>query len=347
MTHMSVGDALGGTSGLDGVLVALPKAELHMHLESSMRPSTAAELADRSGRPMPRNGPFAGLEEFVGEYEVARDLVGTLDDLRRIAAELVEDATRQGVVWSEVHLIPATYAGRLGPDEAVLEAALDGFGHSAGAPSAGVILGINRGLGMDAAEHSLRLAVAYAPAGVVGLGLAGDEANNPAARFSGVFARARGAGLLALPHAGEGAGPDSVRACVEDLGARRICHGVRASEDPAVVDLLVERGVCLDVCPSSNVSLGVSPSMREHPLPQLLESGVLLTLNSDGPLFSGATVNDEYRLAREVFGLDWTVLKDIARTSLTVSSCPADRRTAALTRLDAWSADTGGAEPRH
>lgn len=328
-------------------LSALPKAELHMHLEASIRPLVASELAERYGRPMPRQGPFDGLGAFVGEYEVARDLVRSLDDLRRVAADLVDDASAQGIVWSEVHLIPPTYAGRLGSDEAVLEAVLDGFGYSSGsAPRAAVILGINRGLSMQAAERSLQLALAYSGAGVVGVGLAGDEANNPAQRFSDVFARARAAGLRSIPHAGEGAGPESVRACVEDLRAERICHGVRAIEDPAVVDLLVERGVCLDVCPSSNVSLQVAPSIGEHPLPCLLEAGVSLTLNSDGPLFSGATANDEYWLAHEVFGLGRDVLAGIARTSLTVSSCPEQVRAAALRGIDSWCADDHGAVGR-
>lgn len=318
-------------------LVDLPKAELHMHLESSIRASTAAELADRYGKPVPRTGPFDGLGEFVVEYEVARDLIGSLDDLRRVARELVEDAAAQGVVWSEVHLIPPTYAGRLGADEAVLEAALDGFAAgSASGSAAGVILGINRGLPAEAAERSLGLALAYAGAGVVGLGLAGDEANHPARAFAGLFSRAREAGLLALPHGGEAAGPESVRACVEDLAASRVCHGVRAVEDPAVVELLLERQVCLDVCPSSNVSLQVSPSIEEHPLPRLVDAGVSVTLNSDGPLFSGATVNDEYRLAHEVFGFDHARLAGIARTSLIVSSCPAERRDGALESLASW-----------
>lgn len=331
-----------------GDLVGLPKAELHLHLESSIRSSTAAELAERYGKPAPRSGPFNGLGEFVGEYEVARDLVGSLDDLRRVAAELVDDAAAQGVVWSEVHLIPPTYAGRLGADEAVLEAVLDGFGYSSGAvPRAGVIVGINRGLPMEAAERSLALALSHRGAGVVGLGLAGDEANNPAQRFSGIFARARAAGLRSLPHAGEAAGPESVRACVEDLDADRVCHGVRAIEDRAVVDLLVERGVCLDVCPSSNVSLQVVPSMQEHPLPRLLDAGVAVTLNSDGPLFSGATVNDEYLVAHKVFGFSRDVLAGIARTSLTVSSCPEATRTAALSRIDDWSAGDGGTSLHH
>ena len=312
-------------------LVALPKAELHVHLEGAIRPSTAAELAERYGLPMPRTGTFTGLAEFVRAYEGARDLVGRLEDLHRIGRELVETAAAQGVVWTEVHVVPPTYAGRLGPDEAVLEAVLDGLG-----PTAGVILGVNRGLPMPAAERSLQLAVRYADAGVVGLGLAGDEAGHPAQGFASVFARARDAGLRALPHGGEAAGPASVRACVEELGAVRVNHGVRAVEDPAVVDLLLERDVALDVCPSSNVALGVAPSMAEHPLRRLLAAGVALSLNSDCPLFVGTSVTDEYRLATELLDLGPEQVAAVARTSLARSSCPEGRRTDALGALDRW-----------
>lgn len=336
------GDSVVPGERLD--VVSLPKAELHMHFESSLRRETAQEWSERYGLPMPPDRTFSGLGEFVVAYEVARDLVGSLDDLRRAAAELVEDASAQGVVWSEVHFIAATYAGRLGPDEALLEAVLAGFEDGAErtaaagrASAAGVIVGINRGLGQEAAERSLRLATAYAGRGVVGLGLAGDEANHPASLFVDQFRRAREAGLRALPHGGEGAGAHSVRACVEELGASRICHGVRAVEDPSVLELLARRGVCLDVCPSSNVSLQVAPSLREHQLPRLVDAAVPVSLNSDGPLFSRSTVNEEYLNAHERMGLSREVLARIARTSIEASSCPEPLRAQALEGIAGWT----------
>ncbi|MGY1703615.1 adenosine deaminase [Geodermatophilus sp. SYSU D00697] len=320
-------------------LVALPKAELHLHLEGAIRPETAAELADRYGRPAPRTGRFADLSEFVVAYEAARDLIGSLEDLRRVAAELLTTARENGVVWTEVHLVPPTYAGRLGPEEAVVEAVLDGLAAGAdGASAAGVVLGVNRGLPPPAAERSLELALAYAGRGVVGLGLAGDEAGFPPGLFVEVFRRAADAGLPAVPHAGEAAGPDSVRVCVEELGAVRVNHGVRVVEDPAVVDLLLDRGVSLDVCPSSNVALQVVPSLGEHPLPALLAAGVPVSLNTDCPLFVQTTTADEYALSAERFGLSREVLASIAETSLRSSSCPVDRRSAALARLGEWRA---------
>ncbi|MEU6572713.1 adenosine deaminase [Streptomyces sp. NPDC046805] len=331
-------------------LATLPKAELHLHLEASMRPGTAAELADRHGRPMPPTGPFTGLGEFVHAYERARDLVGTLDDLHRIARELVEEAAAQGVVWTEVHVFPPTYAGRLGPDEAVLEAVLEGLraGSAAvgGASAAGVVLGVNRGLPMAAAERSLALAIRYRDAGVVALGLAGDEANHPAERFTDVFARARYAGLAAVPHGGEGAGAPSVRACVEALGAHRISHGVRAVEDPHLLTELAERQICLDVCPTSNVQLSVVPSPARHPLPQLLAAGIPVSINSDGPLFTGSSLLQEYDLVRTHFTLDAPSVATLAETSLRFSRCPADRRSRALSALHAWLTEDGGSCPK-
>jgi adenosine deaminase len=318
-------------------LLALPKAELHLHLEGAIRAGTARELAERYGRPMPRTGRFADLSEFVVAYEQARDLIGSLDDLRRVAAELLTTARENGVVWTEVHLIPPTYAGRLGPDEAVVEAVLDGLAAgSDDAAGAGLIIGVNRMLPVEAAERSLELALAYRDRGVVGLGLAADEARFPAWLFASVFDRAPAAGLPTVPHAGEGAGAESVRACVELLGARRINHGVRAVEDPAVVDLLIERGVSLDVCPTSNVALQVAPSLEAHPLPALLDAGVPVSLNTDCPLFLDTSTADEYALASSAFGLGPDQLAAIARTSLETSSCPADRRDRALAALGEW-----------
>ncbi len=318
-------------------LVTLPKAELHLHLEGAIRPGTARELADRYGRPMPPTGRFADLAEFVVAYEQARDLIGSLDDLRRVAAELLTTARENGVVWTEVHVIPATYAGRLGPDEAVVEAVLDGLAVGSDADAgAGLIVGVNRMLPMSAAERSLDLALAYRDRGVVGLGLAADEARFPATLFADVFRQAADAGLPAVPHAGEGAGAESVRACVEQLGARRINHGVRAVESSAVVNLLLERGVSLDVCPTSNVALQVVPSVAAHPLPALLAVGVPLSLNTDCPLFLDTTMVGEYTQASAAFGLDRAALAGIAEASLLTSSAPADRRAAALAALRDW-----------
>ncbi len=322
-------------------LRALPKAELHLHLEGAIRTETAVELAGRYGLPMPDSGEFPDLTAFTVAYERARDLIGSLDDLRRVAHELVEDAHAQGIVWTEVHLFPVTYAGRLGRTEAVLEAVLDGLatGSAAvrGESAAAVILGVNRSLPTAAAMASLDLAVSYHGHGVVGLGLAGDEANHPAARFTEVFARARALGVPALPHAGEARGADSVRVCVEALGAQRINHGIRAVEDARLLDFLAEREICLDVCPTSNVALNVVGSWEEHPLRTLLAAGVPVSLNSDVPLFVGSSALGEYERARQFLSLDDDGLARIAASSLSHSFCPPDRLQRFQPRIEDWA----------
>ncbi|GAA2434191.1 adenosine deaminase [Actinomadura vinacea] len=314
---------------------ALPKAELHVHLEAAMRPSTAAELAARHGLPAVRQGPYRGQADFVVAYESARDLVVDLGDLNRIAAEAVADAAPAGVRWTEMHCVPHNYGGRLGAPEAVVEAVLDGLG----APGrAGLVLAHNRARGPAAAWQALDLALRYQDRGVVGFGLVGNEADHPPEQYAEVFAAARRAGLRSVPHAGEGAGPWSVRSAWRALGADRIAHGVRAVEDPGLVEELADADVCLDVCPSSNVALGASPSLRDHQLPALLAAGVPVSLGSDGRLFFGVDVADEYRYAHEGMGVDTAALARIARASLDHSAAPHHLIRAVHRDIDTWVA---------
>jgi adenosine deaminase len=316
-------------------LRALPKAELHLHFEAATSPETAAELADRYGLPMPEQGPFQDLSEFVVAYERARDIVGSLEDLYRLGRELGARQREAGVVWTECHFVPATYAGRLGPDDALVEAVLEGLRCGGGRGHAGLVIGINRGLPLDQAERMLDRALRWAGRGVVALGLAGDEAHHPAPAFADLFDRAAAAGLPAVPHAGEGLGPESVRDTVDLLSPSRICHGVRAPEDPDVVRLLAERRICLDMAPTSNVLLGVVPELAKHPMPELLRAGVPVSLNSDIPLFVGSGVLEEYERCIAAWDLTDEEVFTIARTSLEHSFCPDQVRTAALGDLSA------------
>jgi adenosine deaminase len=320
-------------TGLD--LRSLPKAELHLHFEAAMTRESAVALADRYGLPAPATGSFPDLSAFVVAYEQARDIVGSLDDLSDLARDLGARQRAAGVVWSEIHFVPATYAGRLGPDDGLVEAVLDGLADGAGADHAGLVVAVNRGLPLEAAESMLDLAVRWTGRGVVGFGLAGDEANHPAQKFAGLFQRARAVGLRRVPHGGEGAGADHVRQTVELLGPDRVCHGVRALEDEEVVELLRERDVCLDMAPTSNVLLGVVPDLARHPLPQLARRDVPVTLSTDIPLFTGADLVEEYARCAEAWGLSDDEVVALARTSLERASCPDHVRAAALRELDA------------
>lgn len=321
----------------------LPKAQLHLHLEAALRLSTARELAARYGLPVPRRGPYAGQRGFVEDYESARDLVRSLDDLSRIAAELVQDAAEQGIVWTEVHCVPFHYGGRLGQEESIVAAVLDGLRASArtSGPAAGLILAHNRATHPDLAWKTLDLARGHIGAGVVGFGLVGNEADFPAAPYADVFAEAKALGLRSVPHAGEGAGPSSVRSAWRDLKADRICHGVRAVEDPELLRELAAARVCLDVCPTSNVMLQACPSLAEHQLPELVDAGVRVSLSSDSPLFFGVDVIDEYLSAHQVLGLTAAALATIARDSMQVSAAPPELVAAAEHEIAQWERGPG------
>lgn len=315
-------------------LAALPRAHLHLHLEGAARPATLHEFAERDGRPPPDLGGYTGLPGFVLAYETARDLIATLEDLRRVASEVAEDTLAQGFVWLEVHVSPQSYEGRLGPDAAVLEAVLDGLR----APQrrdtgVGVVLGINRGQDSSRADDVVELAVRSADAagGVVGLGLVGDE-RHPATPFIDHFARARAVGLLSVPHAGETQGPASVRDALDLLCADRIGHGIAAAHDHRLLQRLSEVGTCLDVCPTSNVRLGVSPDWERHPVHDLVRAGVRVSLNSDDPTFFGASGLDEYRTAAQL-GLP---VDEIAATSLAASAAPTHVLKPARAALALW-----------
>jgi adenosine deaminase len=280
---------------------------------------------------------FADFAGFQRIYGAARACVTRPDQLRRLIGEVVEDAAADGVVWVQPHFDPYAYP-EFGPPGLVLDLALDagweaGSRHGVGF---GLTLAAMRHHGPDAATALARFGAAHAGRGVHAFGLAGDEAVFPIEPFAPAFGIARDAGLTAAPHAGEMAGPGSVRTAVHRLGARRIAHGIRAVEDPATVELLLERGVSLDVCPTSNVLLGVIPALADHPLPALLDAGLACTLGADDPLLFGTGLLGEYELARTRLGLTDQELAALARTSFTTSDAPPALVADATQRIDAW-----------
>lgn len=200
----------------------------------------------------------------------------------------------------------------------------------------GVVLYARRNADPAEAIETALLAVRRAGDGVVAFGLAGDEARYSSEPFAEAFAIARRAGLIPAPHAGELAGPASVRAALDVLGARRIAHGVRAVEDPALVARLAEEGIVLDVCPTSNVALGVVESLSAHPLPVLLRAGVRCTLNADDPLLFGPGLLEEYETARTAFALTDPQIAAIARTSVESSGAPQAMVEDAVARIGDW-----------
>jgi adenosine deaminase len=323
-------------------LRSLPKAHLHLHLEGAMRQSTLIERAAYYGVPCPPVDVIGSFTEFSQIYNVVCAVLRTDDDLRRLVREVVEDAAIAGAIWLEAAVRPRLHGAKFGGgDREVLEILLD-EARSAGEEfgvGVGLLMTVDRTQPLEVAWDEAALAAAYSGKGVVSFGLANDEEGHPPDPFIGPFDMARGAGLLSCPHAGELDGPRSVWSALDLLGADRIQHGIRAIEDPLLVNRLASESICLDVCPTSNVLLKVVSSMAEHPLPFLLDAGVPCSLNADDPLFFGATLLDEYEISREVLGLSDEQVARIAKASIESSAASKYTKAAACEGITAWLSD--------
>jgi adenosine deaminase len=319
-------------------LAALPKAHLHLHLEGAMRPSTLRELAAQHDLAVPTIRGYGNFTAFAETYLAACEVLVNHGDLRRLVYEVVEDAAQAGAVWLEPAIYLPHHRRRLGPDAGVLEAVLDALAGAAAANGigAGLTMAADRTVDPADAIAQAQLAVAYRDAGVVSFGLANDETGSPPEPFAEAFRGARAGGLLSTPHAGELAGPLSITGALDALGADRIQHGVRAIEEPDLVKRLATSGVCLDVCPTSNIMLGVFPSFAAHSLPALLDAGVRCSLNGDDPLLFGPNLLEEYELCRAVFKFDDQRLAFLARCSVEASGAPADLKADAVAGIEQW-----------
>ncbi len=314
-----------------------------------MRRATLLELAAEHGVRLPdalvSDHPLhlsatdeRGWFRFQRLYDAARSVLRREDDVRRLLHEVAADERADGSGWLEIQVDPSGYAGLFGGVTAftdlVLDAAADAAAHSG--VGIGVVIGANRTKHPLEARTLARLAAQYAGRGVVGFGLANDERRGRAEEFEAAFRIARRADLPAVPHGGELSGPHSVRACVEVLGAGRVGHGIRATEDPRVVDLLADRSVTCEVCPSSNLALGLYAEARAVPLRALLDGGVPVALGADDPLLFGSRLTDQYVLARDALGLDDTALAGLAAMAVRASSAPGPVRAALLAGIEAW-----------
>jgi adenosine deaminase len=306
----------------------LPKAHLHTHLESTIRGATIRELGGES--PV-RHRPFTSFSEFADQRATVRALLRDRGHFRRIAEEFCQDEAAQGVRYAEVTFTAAAHGERLGDPDMPLEAVLEGL--AVGAERYGVqtrvILDHSRRRSVDRLWRSLELAARHPQ--VIAIGLAGDE-SYPAAPFAEVLRAAREAGLHLVHHAGETAGPASIWEALMTGHAERIGHGIRALEDPALVSELRTRRVPLEVCPSSNVLLGLVPSLAEHPLPRLVEAGLTVTVNTDGETGLAA----EYQRVRETFGYSDAELANLARASVESSFAPAALKAQISAEIDQW-----------
>ncbi|MCA3437524.1 MAG: adenosine deaminase [Rhodobacter sp.] len=328
-------------------VTALPKIELHLHLEGAAPPAFIRGLAKQ------RHVDIAGIFDADGNYrftdfptflkvcEAATEPLKTPEDYHRLTLAVLEESAASGVIYCETFLSPDFCGGRdLGAWREYLDAirdAADQAERQMGITLRGIVTSI-RHFGPDRARQSARCAAETAGEFIVGFGIAGDETAGKPRDFAWSFDLAREAGLRLTAHAGEWRGPDSIRDALADLRPDRIGHGVRAIEDLALVDELAEKGIVLELCPGSNIALGLYPGWRRHPIGALYDRGVKVTVSTDDPPFFHTTMAREYDRLAEAFGWDADVFRRIARTSLDAAFCDADTRTRVQKRLEPWNA---------
>ena len=313
--------------GLTAFVDALPKVELHVHLEGSIAPSTLLALArSQPGSTLPRSEEglrelyrFRDFAHFLEVYLLICGHLRGAEDFALITRELGASLAAQNVRYAEVTVTPMGHVLRGVAPEALFE-------------------GIERGRAEVEAEHGLRLrwstdidgrggpelavetvelVLRHRPAGLTSLGLGGEEV--PRAQFARAFEIARDAGLHSVPHAGETTGPETIWEALDGLGAERIGHGITCLDDPRLVERLRAERIPLDVCPTSNVRTRQVPDLAAHPLPRLLAEGLVVTLNSDDPPMFGTSLTDEYRAVAAAFGFGRAELADLARAAIRAS----------------------------
>ena len=334
-------------------LAKLPKAHLHLHFTGSMRPTTLADLAAQHGVRLPSalldDDPLKvpaderGWFRFQRLYDAARACVRSEADMRRIVTEAAADDAAEGSGRLEIQVDPTSYAPFVGGITPAIEIVLDAArqaGDAAGIEVAVVVAASRMRHPLDARTLA-RLAARYAGDGhgeVIGFGLSNDERRGETSEFGPAFAIARRAGLASVPHGGELLGPAHVEAVVDSLVPDRLGHGIRSAEDPRVLERVVDDGIALEVCPASNVSLGVYRSPADVPLRALVDAGATVALGADDPLLFRSRLLAQYEDARTVLAFTDDELADLARSSIRASRASDTTKRALLAGVDDWLA---------
>jgi aminodeoxyfutalosine deaminase len=290
--------------------MSFPKIELHVHLEGTVRPETLLEIARRNDYPLPADNvdglaelyDYRDFAHFIEIWILTTNALQRRDDFHQVVVDYTAEAAEHGAVYVEGIFSPAERARRGVDWEAMFGGYCDGAQEARDLHGVEVRLtpDIFRGATDEEADQVLRYSVEYRDRGVVGVGLGGLEAEYPPEDYAAVFERIRAEGLGSVPHAGEVAGPASIRGALDALGADRIRHGIRAIEDRDLLAELGERRIVLDVCPVSNVRTGAVQSLADHPLPHLLEAGVLCSISTDDPAMFDTDLTREYEAAASI-----------------------------------------------
>jgi adenosine deaminase len=332
------------------VFRAMPKIDLHRHLEGSLRLETMADIARQEDLPVPKDaaglrplvqmvaGEDFGFRNFLSKFQTLRLFFRSPEIIARVAREAVEDAAQDNLFYLELKFTPVALARS---QNYALGDVMDWVCESTARASQDfhlptrLIVSVNRHEPVALAEQVAALAAERTGRGIAGLDLAGNEAEFAADPFAAVFRQARSAGLKVTVHAGEWGGAANVRQAIESLDADRIGHGVRVLEDPEVCALARERAIPFEVCVTSNVQTGVVPGFSRHPLLEMLKAGLNAVIATDDPGISQITLGDEYRLARQELGLAPESLVECLMSAVQAAFLPEAEREALASRLQA------------
>jgi adenosine deaminase len=331
----------------EALLHALPKAELHVHMDGSLRPETMVELAAEYGRELPSQDPAElaelmrardtkNLEEYLKNFEITLSVMQHADALERIAFELAEDNAHENVRYVEIRYSPLLNTREGLPLTEAVEAPLRGLARAEAMydiRTAVIICGI-RNMSPGTSRDLADLTVAYKDRGVVAFDLAGAEYNYPAKKHRDAFFTVINKNMATTIHAGEAYGPESIHQALHYCRANRIGHGTRLFEDPELMRFVDDFRIPLEICLTSNVQTGAVASFAEHPLRTYFDAGLVVTLNTDNRLISGTTLTREYLLAHTELGFDWEELKELARMGFRSAFLHRPEKEALLERVE-------------
>ncbi|KPI01668.1 adenosine deaminase [Actinobacteria bacterium OV450] len=332
---------------LNPFIAGLPKAELHVHHVGSASPRIVAELAARHPDSKVPTDPealadyftFTDFAHFIEVYLSVVDLVRTPADVRTLTFEVARDMARQNIRYAELTITPYSSTRRGIDEKAFMEAIEDA--RKAAETELGVVLrwcfDIPGEAGLEAAAETARLAVDLRPEGLVSFGLGGPEIGVPRPQFKPYFDAARAAGLHSVPHAGETTGPETIWDSIRELGAERIGHGTSATRDPELLAYLAEHRIALEVCPTSNIATRAVTDLDRHPVKEMVEAGVLVTINSDDPPMFGSDLNNEYAVAARLLDLDERGLAQLAKNAVEASFLDAAGKAELSAEIDAYT----------
>ncbi len=330
-------------------IAGLPKAELHVHHVGSASPRIVAELAARHPDSRVPTDPealadyftFTDFAHFIEVYLSVVDLIRTPEDVRLLTFEVARDMARQNIRYAELTITPFS-STRRGIDEKAFMEAIEDARRAAEAELGTVLrwcFDIPGEAGLESAEETARLAVDLRPEGLVSFGLGGPEIGVPRPQFKPYFDRAIAAGLRSVPHAGETTGPETIWDALNDLRAERIGHGTSAVKDPRLLAHLAEHRIPLEVCPTSNIATRAVATLDEHPLKEMVDAGVLVTINSDDPPMFGTDLNSEYGVAARLLGLDEHGVAGLAKNAVEASFLDPAGKARIAAEIDAYTTD--------